>query len=102
MQDLQESFFSKIKLFLIKDNLCDKRFLVLFLLLKQKNLDVYEKYSRFRKRLNYQDYRLSVKELKLSDLVAWMWSSDFTFIAVTFLKCEIAGLYGFRKKNTVL
>ena len=64
LQDLEESFFSKIILFLIKDNLCDKRFLVLFLLLKQKNLDVYEKYSRFRKRLNYQDYRLSVKELK--------------------------------------
>ena len=64
MQDLQESFFSKIMLLSIKDYLCDKRFLVLFLLLKQKNLDVYEKYSRFRKRLNYQDYRLSVKELK--------------------------------------
>jgi len=33
-------------------------------LLKHKNLDVYEKYSRFRKRLIHQDYRLSAKELK--------------------------------------
>jgi len=30
LQDLQESFFSNIMLFLIKENLCDKRFLVLF------------------------------------------------------------------------
>ena len=29
-------------------------------------------------------------------------TGDFTFIAVTFFKCEIAGFYGFRKKNTVL
>jgi len=36
-------------LLLIKDNLCDKRFLVLFLLLKQKNLDVYEKLFPFQK-----------------------------------------------------
>ena len=29
-------------------------------------------------------------------------SGDFTFIGMTFLRCEIAGFYGFRIKNTLL